>query len=79
MYQAQSEWLQHKRMHEREKIMVNTKQKLTTRRLKVKKSEMITPEGELVLVPEKKVQVKLAWGWSLVSEDINSNNAEARR
>jgi hypothetical protein len=61
-------------MHERKKIMVNKKQKSTTRQLKVKKSQMITPEGELVLVPEKKVQVKLNWGWSLVSKDISNKN-----
>ena len=54
--------------------MVNKKQKSTTRQLKVKKSQMITPEGELVLVPEKKVQVKLNWGWSLVSKDISNKN-----
>lgn len=30
---------------------------------------MMTPRGDVVLVPEKKIQVKLSWGWVFVDDE----------
>ncbi len=59
-------------------MMVTNKQKSKTQSRRQKKCEMLTPDGELIRVPEKKVQVKLMWGWTLVSEE-NNKNTELRR
>ena len=53
--------------------MVTNKQKSKTQNRRQKKCEMLTPDGELIRVPEEKVQVKLTWGWTLVSEENNKN------
>jgi len=30
------------------------------------RTEMVTPEGILIWVPEKKVAIKESWGWKIV-------------
>ncbi|MBC8400383.1 MAG: hypothetical protein H8E14_02725 [Candidatus Marinimicrobia bacterium] len=32
------------------------------------KTEMVTPDGILIWVPDKKVKIKKVWGWKTVSE-----------
>lgn len=37
------------------------------------KTEMVTPDGILIWVPDKKVRIKQSWGWKTVSE-MNKQN-----
>ncbi len=37
------------------------------------RTEMVTPEGILIWVPDKKVNIKKTWGWKTVS-DMNKQN-----
>lgn len=32
------------------------------------KTEMVTPDGILIWVPDKKVKIKKVWGWKIVSD-----------
>ncbi|MBC8376986.1 MAG: hypothetical protein H8E26_13150 [FCB group bacterium] len=50
---------------------MSDKKRLTvdpSRKTNRKKIEMVTPEGDLIWVPEKKVSIKESWGWKPVTE-----------
>lgn len=35
---------------------------------------MMTPRGEVIAVPSKKVPVKKSWGWAVLDEKTQSTN-----
>lgn len=44
------------------------KKKSTGGKRHKEKTEMVTPDGILIWVPDKKVKIKKVWGWKIVSD-----------